>query len=286
MLTIRFDPRAIVLVGLGLAVIGAFLPWVHLPPFLVNDTTQWGLRIAKFLTLALSILGLLSLLWPGQLLRRTALPAAVLALLADLLALTVLIGLLKVFYNLALTPRDYLSTIGSGLYMIFIGALIAFLAGLWPAGGNLYTGATQPELLILALLAAGFMLLCACAALTGALLGPVSTALQPAAGPAAASPTPKLFPSDLLATPLIEVHVTLRDATPAPPSATIAPETTAFPSSTPIPPPSTPTATPAPPSLPSPTRTTEATTIYKPTPTSTLIPTPPFSPLPTPGAGK
>lgn len=58
-------------------------------------------------------------------------------------------------------------------------------------------------------------LLCGSAVLAGMALGPLGAALRPGVTP---SPTPpiELIPPELLATPLIEVQVTLGNTTPTP----------------------------------------------------------------------
>jgi hypothetical protein len=238
---------------------------------------------------------------PWQLLRRAALPAAVLALLSDFVALLALIGVMRELYALSLSLSAYPGAIGGGLYLTFIGALVAFVAGIWPASNNApdhaaaaQGGPARLDVLIVAALAGIFPLTCACAILAGVLIGPVGSALQPGGGAATVQPTPGLSSPGLLATPLIDVQVTLWSSAPPtqtlttpPPTQTLATPTENNPHL------AAPTiaATPAPVSTPAqvlPTAPLEAPT-REPAPTSTpvLAPTatPPVSLLATPTPG-
>lgn len=303
MLIIRLDARLVVLIGLLLVLVGVFLPWVNLPAFLGGDLTRWGLTGGGFFTLTLSVLGLFSLLLPWRLLRRTALPAAVVALLSDFVALLALIGVMRNLYTLSLNLGAYPGAIGSGLYMTFAGALLAFVAGLWPvpndaldsapADGSATAwqgGPARLELLILAVLVGIFPLTCACAILAGVLIGPVSSVLQLGAAPITAPPTAGPSSSELLATPLIDVQVTLWNVTPSPATPTqtlatpsgISPHLAVPTTAVPIAPLATPTG--APPTLAPfiPTRGPALTSTPIPSlPTATL----PISPLTTPTPG-
>ncbi len=93
------------------------------------------------------------------------------------------------------------------------------------------------RLVILMSLAAVVVLLCLCAFLVGTFAGPLRTALQLAGGTQPRRDVPATPPPGLLATPLIELQVTLGDEppiAPLPPGETItAPASPVTPSATP-----------------------------------------------------
>lgn len=296
MLTIRFDTRLIVLIGMMLVIVGAFLPWINLPTFLGGALAQRGLAGGGFLTLALGILGLVSLLLPWRFLRLTALPAAGLALVSTMVALAALAYVIWNLFSLSLNPGAYPHAIGSGLYMTFAGNLVALVGGLWPAHLAPAT-ATPPsptansgrrlrlELLIPAALIGLLASVCLCAVLASVLIGPIRTILKASAPAPTTQPSPQPFPAELWVTPLVDVQVTLWQVTPAPTSSTPKALPTAPP---PTPRPHTPTPSPSPtkltPTLPGTVTPTLRGTVTS-TPVRTSTPTPPHSPLDTPVSG-
>jgi hypothetical protein len=302
-LVLRFDARILVLVGVLLVMIAASLPWTNLPSFLAGDLARQGIDSGGLITLGLAVLAAASLLLPWHPLRRVSLPAAILAVLTDFVALLALIRVVQLASTLQMSLSAQLSSVGSGLYLTFAGVLLMVIGGLTgvkpPASHATLAPSTMWDsrwvrfaawlALISALLAS-----CLCAWGIGLLVRPYT--LGP--GQAKASPTFVPAPTTYLATPLVDVQLaplgsvptvpaplptTIRPVTNPPATATLPP----LPASpTPRRSPTTPMPSPTPPLVPTlpvvgaPT----ATPTFTPTSTATftLTPTPPTSPLGTP----
>jgi hypothetical protein len=203
-LTIRFDARTLVLVGAVLVMLAAWLPWTSLPSFLVGDLARRGWEAGGLFTPGLALLAALSLLLPWRPLRRVALTAAVLAVLINLIALVAFARVIQFSTGLEMDLGTQLSSVGSGLYLTFVGAWLMLFAGL--------SEAEPPPILTLNQGRKGYTLWialpglvlvsCLCAWSIGLIVHPVTVA-----SPAQALATFGPAPTTHLATPLVDVQL-------------------------------------------------------------------------------
>lgn len=283
-LILKFDARVLVLVGALLAMIAVALPWTNFPSFLVGDLARGGVTGGRWLTLSLSALAALSLLLPWHPLRRVSLPAVCLAALCNLVALLAFAWVIQVSSTLEVSLGAQLSSVGSGLYLTFVGVVLMLVGGLMSVMPTVPTASAAASatparrwlgyagwLALVAVLAVS----CVCAWGLGLVVRPYMLA---APGQVRAVPTFVPAPTAYLATPLVDVHLApLSGAPAAPTSPTISSHRTATPA--------TATSLATEPSI-FPSPTTRRATPTLPSPTLPVIggptTTPPISPLETP----
>ena len=284
-LVLKFDTRTLTLVGALMVMVAVGLPWANLPSFVAGGLAQNGIAGGGLVTLGLAVLATFSLLLPWHPLERVSLPAALLALLVNLVALLAFFGIIQLASDLELDLRAQLGSVGSGLYLTFAGACLMLFGGLANTRPSLHSLLMVRErrwFEPVVWLALGAMLLscCLCTWGTALVVRPYTLA---APGQARATPTFAPVPNTYLATPLVDVQLAplgspanARSASPLPTSTRGQSGSTSAATSTPAP--SLAATAPAP--LPSQT----LPAIRPPTFTSTPTPPLPVSPLATPTA--
>lgn len=209
---LRFDARVLVVIGVLLVMLSAWLPWANLPAFVAGDLARRGVDGGGLITFGLALLALLSLLLPWHPLRRVSLAATILAVFINLVVLTAFARVMQLSGSLGVVLGAQLGSVGSGLYLTFAGLVLMLFGGLTdatspspfePESIDIVTPG-QIEVALRVALAGLLLASCLCAWGIGLLVRPYALV---SSGPAQAASTFRPAPTSFLATPLVDVHL-------------------------------------------------------------------------------